>query len=341
MAEGRHAPHGAGLASEMVEPARSGARAYLVGAFVTVVSLVVVAIFTQFLIEDPRTHAEAFANTVHSFNLIVDDGRSEFAAAADDQRDATEDLVERMMDGAPVDEIRLRDDQLRSKYERYQRAGARLRFIGDNYAPILEAPDRPPQIRALGEELQALRDYEQDLLVAAGHFKDCMGKTADTYIRGAASPSSDPNPQEVRCKSRRTVYLLFDSNRIAHAGEVSDELTRLDSCETGVELELNYIAATLSSEAESARGTGSFASRTFDTVSHWFADPPLPPAPVPPKLYDESLAERCFGTSGGGNHVLLPQPAADGSWPPPAFHPRAGTPALPATLPSNAAPSPP
>lgn len=314
---------GGNEAEQLIEGARSSAGAYLAGSVATVMTLVLVAIVTQLLVDDPRARADAFASTVHYFNQLEDNARAEFALAADDQRDATENLIHAMMDGAPPSEIRARAETMKSKVEAYERAGARLEALEDNYGPVFNSDSRTPEYRELGAQLMALHAYERDAMAAAGRFKVCLQRAVERYLSAPAVTGG--NPLQLRCKRSGVVFLLFDRTGAAN-GEADDEekgeLGRLDECEYGIEVRLNYIAASLSVAVESRDGADTILSRTADGVRGLFAGPRRVLSPVKPPR--ETMAESCGGAADDTHHAMLPVADNLGPWQEADFHPFSG-----------------
>lgn len=299
---------------------RSTVPTLLLGAFLTLLTFVAGTFVVELLLDEPRARADAFASSVHYFNDLEDNARGEFMTAADNQRDAMEGLVHAMIDGVPAAEIRRRTERMKSTVEAYQRAGARLQALQNNYGPYFNAATQPDSVRALGVRLLASRYYIRDAMAAAGHFKLCLTQIAARYR--ASAPSAQANPNRVACRRSETVYLLYDDSDpdiVKGTDDESGELRRIDECEYGIAANMNFVASSLSSFVEDQGSATSLLVRAARWV-HAASEPP-PPAAQPVLPARDALEARCHGAADPDHHAMLPDTDPGGTPTDAAFHP--------------------
>jgi hypothetical protein len=332
-------------AAELIGMARPRSGGYLQSAAVTVLTLFVGALLTQTLIDDPRQRSEAFAAEVHNFDQLADNARSDFAAAADDQRDAMVGLIHAMAKGTDPKDVEARAEAVKAKFEAYQRAAARLQSLQQNYGPIFSADTRTGPVRELGMDLLGLHYFEQSAMMAASRFKVCLLDLADRYQGNG--PSLQANPTQIRCeytgrtdptKPTTIAYALYDVKNIRDTSkdaEEDGEFGRLDDCESAIEKRVNFIAASLSSEVEGPGGLDTYLwnSRLWVLSRLGYSTPPGVAVAAP----EQTLKDGCGQATADKKHLaLLPQPDRSKNVGLAEFHPYASgltaSPIAPASL---------
>jgi hypothetical protein len=255
MAEGMGLPEGSTEASSLEKGLKETKS--LIGRIGDVLSTLVVIVAAGLILKacDFTSAKETeFNDKAHSFAAQAIAAQLQFAQAANDQKVAAETLERAILNGQDANIVSRLRTTYESSFSNYQlknydlirlsdNGDIRHFLAGDSDSSIARYVAGKVGIHSpVSNEMSDLQNYVTGTLGPAGRHHDCVSGLADQYLRepeqakaalsGAGPIGADGKPLGIVCKEARDGRLYV----------LSDELTRLDNCETQVERRIYGLA---------------------------------------------------------------------------------------------------
>ena len=257
MAEGMGLPEGSteapGLRKELREAKSNLSR--IADAAGTLVVIVVAGVILK-LLDFTSAKETDFNDKAHSFAATAIDSQLQFAQAANEQKVAALTLQRAILNGQDANIVGRALANYETSYSSYQLRNYNLIRLSDNgdIRHFLSGDNDLGHIffakvglhPAVSTEMSDLQGYVTGTLGPVARHHDCLSQLADQYLKDPehakaamadiATASSDGRPVGVVCKESSQSK---DSGRLY---VLSDELDRLDACETEVERRIYGLA---------------------------------------------------------------------------------------------------